>query len=80
MCMEKRMNYSERDKLRGQFTTWLEKLIVRVKIDYIRKTDNTWRSYPLMNCLRRPSQFKRNRLEAKNGILNLMMYDWKMLS
>ena len=30
-------NYSERDKLRGQFTAWLEKLIVRAKLDYIRK-------------------------------------------
>ena len=30
-------DYSERDKLRGQFTVWLEKLIVRAKLDYIRR-------------------------------------------
>ena len=34
------MNYNNEhtghDRLRGQFTTWLEKLIVRAKLDYIR--------------------------------------------
>ena len=34
------MNYNNeqngKDRLRGQFTVWLEKLIVRAKLDYIR--------------------------------------------
>ncbi len=35
------MNYhngeKNNDRLRGEFTAWLEKLVIRVKLDYIRK-------------------------------------------
>ena len=38
--MDHRQDYPERDELRAKFTRWLEKVIKRAKIDYLRKYEN----------------------------------------
>ena len=40
MEMDHRQDYPERDELRAKFTRWLEKVIKRAKIDYLRKYEN----------------------------------------
>lgn len=40
MKMDHRQEYPERDELRAKFTRWLEKVIKRAKIDYLRKYEN----------------------------------------
>lgn len=38
--MDHRQEYPERDELRAKFTRWLETVIKRAKIDYLRKYEN----------------------------------------
>ena len=38
--MDHRQDYPERDELRAKFTRWLETIIKRAKIDYLRKYEN----------------------------------------
>ena len=38
--MDHRQEYPERDELRVKFTRWLETVIKRAKIDYLRKYEN----------------------------------------
>lgn len=38
--MDHRQEYPERDELRAKFTRWLETIIKRAKIDYLRKYEN----------------------------------------
>lgn len=38
--MDHRQEVSERDELRAKFTRWLETVIKRAKIDYLRKYEN----------------------------------------
>ena len=38
--MGHRQDYPERDELRAKFTRWLETVIKRAKIDYLRKYEN----------------------------------------
>lgn len=38
--MDHRQEYPERDELRAKFTRWLETVIKRAKIDYLRKNEN----------------------------------------
>lgn len=38
--MDHRQDHPERDELRAKFTRWLEKVIKRAKIDYLRKYEN----------------------------------------
>ena len=38
--MDHRQEYPERDELRARFTRWLETVIKRAKIDYLRKYEN----------------------------------------
>ena len=38
--MDHRQKYPERDELRAKFTRWLETIIQRAKIDYLRKYEN----------------------------------------
>ena len=38
--MDHRQEYLERDELRAKFTRWLETVIKRAKIDYLRKYEN----------------------------------------
>ena len=40
MKMVHRQEYPERDELRAKFTRWLETVIKRAKIDYLRKYEN----------------------------------------
>ena len=40
MEMGHRQDYPERDELRAKFTRWLETVIKRAKIDYLRKYEN----------------------------------------
>ena len=40
MKMDHRQEYPERDELRAKFTRWLETVIKRAKIDYLRKYEN----------------------------------------
>jgi RNA polymerase sigma factor, sigma-70 family len=40
MKMDHRQEYPERDELRAKFTRWLETVIRRAKIDYLRKYEN----------------------------------------
>lgn len=40
MKMGHRQEYPERDELRAKFTRWLETVIKRAKIDYLRKYEN----------------------------------------
>ena len=40
MEMDHRQEYPERDELRAKFTRWLETIIKRAKIDYLRKYEN----------------------------------------
>ena len=40
MKMDHRQDYPERDELRAKFTRWLETVIKRAKIDYLRKYEN----------------------------------------
>lgn len=39
-AMDHRQKYPERDELRAKFTRWLETIIQRAKIDYLRKDEN----------------------------------------
>lgn len=40
MELDHRQKYPERDELRAKFTRWLETIIQRAKIDYLRKYEN----------------------------------------